>query len=81
MGNLLGGYHYTIEYRPQINNANADEFIRLPLAVHPQEVPVPPEIVHLMERLEATPASASQDRMQTACDPLLSKVKHYVMFG
>jgi len=51
---------------------------RLPLAVHPQEVPVPPEVVHLMERLEVTPASASQVRMQK---PLLSKVKRYVMLG
>ena len=35
----------------------------------------------MMERLEVTPASASQVRIQTARDPLLSKVKRYVMLG
>ena len=78
---LLGGYHYTIECKPGPSNANADTFSRLPLAIHPQEVPVSPEVVHLMERLEITPASASQVCMQTARDPLLSKVKRYIMLG
>jgi len=78
---LLGGYQYTIEYKPGICHANADAFSRLPLATSPQEIPIPPEVVHLMERLEVTPASASQVCMQTARDPVLSKVKQYVMFG
>jgi len=38
---LLGGYHYTTEYKPGPGNANADAFSRLPLAIHPQEVPCP----------------------------------------
>ena len=40
----------------------------LPLA---QEASVPQEVVQPMECLEATPNSASQVCMQTACDPLL----------
>ena len=61
-------------------SCNADVFSRLPLATSPQEISIPPEVVHLMERLEATPASDLQVHMQTACDPVLSKVKQYVMF-
>ena len=55
---LLGGY-YTIEYKPGPSNANVDAFSRLPMAIHLQEVPIPPEVVHLMEWLEVTPTSVS----------------------
>ena len=78
---LLGGYHYHIEYKPGQQNANADAFSRLPLAITPQEVPTPSEVIHMMELIDTTPVSVSQIRTQTAHDPTLSRVKEFVMNG
>ena len=78
---LLGGYHYHIEYKPGQQNAKADAFSRLPLSTTPQEVPIPPEIIHMMEHIGTTPVSVSQIRSQTAHDPTLSRVTQFVMNG
>ena len=76
---LLGGYHYHIEYKPGRQNANADAFSRLPVLNMPKQVPVPPEIVHMMDN--ATPVTVSQIRTQTVHDPTLSRVMQFVMHG
>ena len=76
---LLGGYHCHIEYKPGPQNANADAFSRLPVQNMP--LPVPPEIVHMMDHLNATPVTISQIRTQTIHDPILSRVMQFVMHG
>ena len=78
---LLGGYHYRIEYKPGQQNEYADTFSRLPLSTIPQEVPIPPEIIHMMEHIDTTPVSVSQICTQTAHDPTLSRVTQFVMNG
>jgi hypothetical protein len=78
---LLGAYDYRIEYRAGTEQANADALSRLPCHAQPSRVPTPPETVHLMEHLASTPVSASQIRMHTNRDPLLSEVKQLVQQG
>lgn len=58
--------------------ANADALSRLPLkTTEKQEVPRPPELVHLVEFLDATPLSSSQIRVWTEHDPKLSRVRKW----
>ena len=47
----LAAYHYDISYKPGKANANADADVlsRLPLPDHVGEVPVPEEVVLLLE--------------------------------
>ena len=78
---LLGGYDYRIEYRAGAEQANADALSRLPCHSQPSSVPIPPETVHLMEHLASTPVTASQIRVYTNRDSLLSKVRQFVQQG
>ena len=78
---LLGGYDYRIEYKAGAEQANADALSRLPCSSQPSSVPTPPETVHLMEHLASTPVTASQIKLHTDRDPLLSKVKQFVQQG
>jgi len=64
---LLGTYHCTVQFKPGPCIANADAFSRLPLAVMPEEVLTPPEVIHLTEWSEIT----SQICAQIAQDPTL----------
>ena len=48
----------------------SDAFSQLPLSTTPQEVPTPPEVIHMMELINTTPVSVSQIRTQTAYDPI-----------
>jgi len=56
----LAAYHYDISYKPGKANANADVLSRLPLPDHAGDVPVPEEVVLLLEGLQASPVSADQ---------------------
>ena len=78
----LGGYDYSIQYREGKNMANADALSRLPLMTSTQqEVPQPPELVHLVEFLDSTPLSCTQIRVWTDHDPTLSRVRKWVQEG
>jgi len=48
----LSAYDYKVQYVPGKQNANADMFSHLPLPVQPKEVPMPEELVLLLESLE-----------------------------
>ena len=77
----LSAYTYTIQFKSGKENANADAMSRLPLPDAVPEVPVPPELVLLMEHLTTTPVSAQQIKKLTDRDPVLSEVKKFVLHG
>ena len=77
----LSAYQYSISYRPGEKIANADGLSRLPLPDTPREAKVPAEVVLLLETLQASPISAKQIRKWTDRDPLLSRVRTFVMKG
>ena len=78
---LLSAYDYTIRYKQGKTNANADALSRLPLSSDTRKTPIPAEVIHLMEHLDATPLSSSQIRQWTDQDLTFSKVKRWVMEG
>ena len=77
----LAAYHYDINYKSGKTNANADVLSRLPLSEQAGEVPVPEELVLLMEGLQNSPVKADQIKMWTSHDPTLSTVKKFVLQG
>ena len=78
---ILSAYNYSVAYRPGKDHANADVFSRLPLATAPAEVPLTGETVLLLECLNMTPLSAADMKRWTSQDPVLSKVRNYVLQG
>ena len=77
----LGGYDYTIQYRKGVEQCHADALSRLLLPQKPSSVPVPEETVLLMEHLAFTPISATQVKVWTDQDPILSKIKQQLLAG
>ena len=59
----LGGYDYTLQYKPGLEHSNADSLSRLPLPVAPSNVPEPAETVFLMEALTSTPLTAAKIKL------------------
>ena len=57
---ILGAYHYTIQYKPGREHANADVMSRLSLSDVPTNVPVPGETNMLMDMLNSLPITADQ---------------------
>nr|XP_023665672.1 LOW QUALITY PROTEIN: uncharacterized protein K02A2.6-like [Paramormyrops kingsleyae] len=78
---ILSAYQYTIEYRAGKDNGNADALSRLPLPETPAFTHVPPETVFSLEKLSETPVKASQVRLWTERDLVLSKVKTFLLQG
>ncbi len=68
-------------YKKGEEQANADALSRLPLPDTPSEVPIPPEVVCLMEHLSTSPVSAQQIKTLTDRDPVLSEVNKFVLQG
>ena len=77
----LSAYDYTIAYKLGEQNTNADLLSRLPLSETVSEVPLPREMVLLMETLQTAPVTAKQIKQWTARDPVLSRVKMFVEKG
>ena len=77
----LAAYHYDINYKSGKTNANGDVLSRLPLPEQAGEVPVPEELVLLMEGLQNSPVKADQIKMWTSHDPTLLTVKKFVLQG
>ena len=78
---LLGGYDYTIEYKPAEHHANADFLSCWPLSVLPRNIPIPPESIALIESVDTSPVTSAEIKQWTAKDPLLSKVMDLVLHG
>ena len=77
----LGGYDYTIEYKPGESHSNADFLSRLPLPDAPETVPVPQEIISLVETLDSSPVTSKQIKQWTHKDPTLAKVSDLLCQG
>jgi len=77
----LGGYDYSIEYKPGESHSNADFLSRLPLSEAPESTPVPPEVVYLLETLDSSAVTSTQIRQWTSNDPVLSKVRDLLRRG
>lgn len=77
----LSAYTYTIEYKSGHTNCNADAFSRLPLPDNPTHVPIPVDTVFLLDQLDSTPVTATMIKKWTTQDPVLAKVKTFVLKG
>jgi len=77
----LAAYQYKIVFKKGTDIGNADSLSRLPLPSQLGEVPVPGELVLLMEHLSAGPVTATQIKTMTRRDKDLSRVLHYVQHG
>ena len=78
---LLTSYEYTIAYQPTQKHGNADAMSRLPLKDIPVDVPVPQELVLLMETLWNSLITDKDICEWTKKDPLLSIVYRHIQFG
>ena len=77
----LSAYDYCITYEPGAKLANADVLSRLPLPDQPSDVPLPGEMILLLETLCSSPVNAAQIKTWVDKDPLLSRVWEKVRCG
>ena len=77
----LAAYQYNIVYKKGSDIGNADGLSRLPLPSQPQNVPIPNELVLLVEHLNCGPVTATQIKTMTRRDKELSRVLHFVQNG
>ena len=77
----LAMYQYTLQFRPIAQHANADTLSRLPLPEKPISVPLPGELVLLIDHLAEAPITATQLKAWTTRDKLLSKVLHFIKYS
>ena len=77
----LAAYEYRLVYKGGKDNGDSDALSRLPLPSYPIEVPVPGEVIQMLERLENTPLDAAQIKQWTRTDPVLSQVLLYTTKG
>lgn len=71
---LLGAYSYTIQYKPGRENVTTDALSRIPIFERPEEIPVPGEMIMLVENLNTTPIDFRQLAKWTDQDPVLLRV-------
>ena len=77
----LLGYEYELVYRPGSQNSNADSLSRLPLPDTPKTTPLLGNVINLLETINSAPINAAKMKLWTERDPVLSRVKQYVLLG
>ena len=77
----LSAYTFTICYKSGKDLGNADALSRLPQPETTNADCVPGDLLHLLHHLSATTVSASNIRRWTDSDPILSRVRQYVLQG
>ena len=79
----LAAYQYTIKHKPGTSMLNADGLSRLPLKCNftDSQVPLPGDLCHLLNHLDQSIVTASQIKVWTDKDPLLSQVRKLVQNG
>jgi hypothetical protein len=80
-GLTMGAYSYSLVFKPGAANGNADAMSRLPLPVTVENVPVPGDVVFLLEHLKSNTVSVDNIKSGTQRDPTLAKVLHFVKSG
>ena len=78
---LLSAYEYTLLFRGTEEHQNADTLSRLPLPEMPTDVPLPGELVLLLDHLNDSPVTATDICVWTRRDPTLAKVVEFVQRG
>ena len=76
---ILGSY--SVQYKPGKELQYADGLSRLPLPDTIKSVPIPPEIIYLVDILNSLPIRVFNIKSCTATDPILSKVAPLVSRG
>ena len=56
----LEAYHYSIQYCEGEDNVTEDAMSRLPIETTPLDPPIPCEVIHLMEYLDASPTTSAE---------------------
>ena len=77
----LGAYCYTITYKDGKSNVCADAMSRLPLQTSSSAPPKPADVIHLLEYLDSSPVTSVQVRLWTDRDPVLSRVRDWILTG
>jgi len=78
----LCGYLYKLVYCDGPSNGNADGLSRLPLPTEIEEVPVPGNIMLVIDHLHNNiPVQVKDIERWTSHDPILSAVRHQAMSG
>ena len=71
---FLAAYNYVLEYRPGMNNGNADCLSRLPLnAIESDHSQSEIQSIHMMD-LAHSPVTSEEVKLHTRRDPILSRV-------
>ena len=77
----LAAYDYRLTHKAGEANANADALSRLPVKTVIADVPVPGDVILLMEAMERSPVTPARVRALTGKDPVLSRVRNFVNHG
>ncbi|XP_041379597.1 uncharacterized protein K02A2.6-like [Gigantopelta aegis] len=77
----LSAYEYNIVYKSGNSNANADLLSRLPLPETIADVPIPGELILLMETIQSSPITSTKIKSWTDKDPILARVRNCTLKG
>ena len=77
----LSAYEYTSKYKSGEKMGNADAMSRLPVSHEPADVPMPADVVYLLEFIDSSPIGVGMIKHWTDKDALLSSVRRFVISG
>ena len=77
----LSAYEYTFKYKSGEKMGNADAMSRLPLSHEPADVPMPADVVCLLEFIDPSPIDVGMIKHWTDKDAILSRVRRFVSSG
>ena len=77
----LSAYEYTFKYKSGEKMGNADAMSRIPLSHEPADVPMPADVVCLLEFIDTSPIDVGMIKQWTDKDAVLSRVRRFVGSG
>ena len=77
----LSAYEYNIVYKAGNANTNTDLLSRLPLPGTISDIPIPGELILLMETLQSSPITATKIKSWMDKDPILAQVQNCILKG
>ena len=77
----LSAYEYTFKYKSGEKMGNADAMSRPPLSHEPADVPMPADVVCLLEFIDTSPIDVGMIKHWTDKDAVLSRVRRFVSSG